>query len=64
AKGNKGFTEMLRKVPVRLNANQRRGVSPGKFLAEYPKAAQDADKWFFRILDAYETWVKIVRRKI
>ena len=63
-KGNKAFTDMLGKVPVHLPAHQRKGVSPGMFLAEYPKAAADDDKWFFRVLKAYETWVEIVKKKI
>ena len=63
-KGNKKFIEMLGKVPVRLRANERQGVSPGLFLVEYPRGAHRDDKWFFRFLEAYETWVKLIRRRI
>jgi len=63
-KGNNNFTTMLGNTPVSLNARQRKGVSPGMLLAEYPKTAADNDKWFFRLLDAYESWVAIVKRKV
>lgn len=63
-KGNKSFTEMLGKAPVSLNAAQRKGLSPGRFLAEYPKTAAANDKWFFVLLDTYEKWAAIVNKRI
>lgn len=63
-KGNDKFTEMLKKPPMGLTADECRGMNPGMLLAEYPKAAAPSDKWFFRILDAYDRWAKIVLAKI
>jgi len=63
-KGNDKFTEMLKKSPMELTADGCRGMTPGMLLAEYPKTAGAADKWFFRILDAYDRWAKIVLAKI
>ncbi len=63
-KGNDTFTKMLGKDPVRLTPAQRKGLGPGRFLAEYPKAAPDDQEWFFALLDAYEEWAQIVRRRI
>jgi len=63
-KGNDAFTKMLGKAPVSLTAAQRKGLSPGRFLVEYPKAAAANDKWFYVLLGAYEKWAQIVRRRI
>jgi len=62
--GNKDFTDMLGEQPFNLSKTKRKGVGPGKLLAEYPKGAAPADKWFFRLLDAYDDWVRIVSRKV
>lgn len=63
-KGNDDFTTMLGKQPVNLSAKQRKGVSPGVFLIAHPKGASMNDKWFFRLLDAYDAWVRLVRQKV
>lgn len=63
-KGNDAFTKMLGKAPVSLTAAQRKGLSPGRFLVEYPKAAAANDKWFPVLLRTYEAWAEIVRKRI
>lgn len=55
---------MLGEPPVTLPANKRQGVSPGMFLVDYPTGSAKSDRWFFRFIDAYESWVHIVKRKI
>jgi hypothetical protein len=63
-KGNDAFTKMLGKAPVSLTPAQRKGLSPGRFLVEYPKAAAANDKWFPVLLRTYETWAELVRKRI
>jgi len=63
-KGNDAFTKMLGKAPVGLTPAQRKGLSPGRFLVEYPKAAAANDKWFPVVLRAYQRWAEIVRQRI
>lgn len=62
--GSREFTKMLAKAPVQATSAQRKGLSPGKLLLEYPKGSAQNDKWFFRLIDSYERWVKIIERKI
>lgn len=63
-KGNDSFTKMLTRAPVSLPPNQRKGVSPGVFLMAHPRGVAAGDTWFFRFLNAYDAWAKIVRSKI
>lgn len=62
--GNTDFTKMLGKAPSNLSTAQRKGLSPGRFLVEYPRTAAANDKWFFVLLGTYENWANIVAQRI
>ncbi|MDQ2987045.1 MAG: hypothetical protein M3R13_10070, partial [Armatimonadota bacterium] len=59
---SKEYSSILAAMMVPKKARQ--GVSVGRLLQDYPTSAAQNDRWFYRLMMAYETTIREFDRKV